>query len=110
MFCFLRIITFLGVGQLKLNRGKEGKVRLIMRDQGGKHLRLNVAVFAEMKFERASDTAIRFVAFVDKAHTIFLMKVARKDEASELLNALETNKPKATTTSPESSPEKKNST
>jgi len=94
-----------GVGQLKLNRSKEGKVRLIMRDQGGKHLRLNVAVFAEMKFERASDNAIRFVAFADKAHTIFLLKVARKDEATDLLNALDTNKPKSTT--PASTPEKK---
>jgi len=84
-----------GVGQLKLNRAKDGKVRLIMRDQGGKHLRLNAAVFAEMKFERASDNTIRFVAYVDKAHTIFLVKVARKDEATDLLNALEAHKPKA---------------
>lgn len=81
-------------------------MRLIMRDQGGKHLRLNVAVFNEMKFERASDNAIRFVAFVEKANTIFLLKVARKDEATELLSAIEQHKPKGSTTSKTATPEK----
>lgn len=82
-----------GVGQLKLNRNKEGKVRLIMRDQGGKHLRLNVGLFADMLVERATDTQIRFAAFYEGALASFLLKVSRKDEATELLEAITKNKP-----------------
>jgi len=43
-----------GSGQLKVNQSKTNpsQARLIMRDQGGKQLRLNIAIFPAMKVER----------------------------------------------------------
>lgn len=119
-----------GVGQLKLNKGnilyphlpsrnglilstaKDGKCRLLMRDQGGKHLRLNTALFAEMKVDKTGDKSVQFVAIgtgggdtpnvpgtAAKLFTTFAVKVARKEEAEEIYDGIEKQKKEITATS-----------
>ncbi len=63
-----------------------------MRDQGGKHLRLNVPLFPGMKVDKSGDKSVRFVAFLDNAVTSYAIRVSRKEEAEELMNAIELNK------------------
>jgi len=97
-----------GVGQLKLNQTRDGKCRLLMRDQGGKHLRLNATVFPEMKVDKSGDKSVQFVAIGNggsdapastgagsapaKAFTTYAARVARKEEAEELIAAIQKHK------------------
>jgi len=83
-----------GVGQLKLNQAKDGDCRLLMRDNGGKHLRLNAKVFPEMKVDKSGDKSVCFVAVAEsgKGWTTYAARVSRKEEAEELIAAIEQSK------------------
>lgn len=68
-----------------------------MRDQGGKHLRLNTPLFPEMKVDKTNEKAVQFVAIGNggsestapaKPFTTFTLRVARKEEASDLFEAI----------------------
>eukprot|EP01112_Ceratiomyxa_fruticulosa_P013051 TRINITY_DN364_c0_g1_i2.p1 TRINITY_DN364_c0_g1~~TRINITY_DN364_c0_g1_i2.p1 ORF type:complete len:435 (+),score=158.62 TRINITY_DN364_c0_g1_i2:135-1307(+) len=88
-----------GVGLFKINLGNadsnvtgelnSNKARLVMRAEGAKRLMLNVGLFPAMSVDRAADKQIKFIAS-EKAGTFttFLVRVARKDQADELLEAL----------------------
>lgn len=97
-----------GVGQVKLNQGKDGKCRLVMRDQGGKHLRLNAALFTEMKVDKPNEKSVQFVAVGNggseaaavagatpapvRPFTTFALRVGRKEDATELFEAINKHK------------------
>eukprot|EP00026_Physarum_polycephalum_P007437 Phypoly_transcript_07497.p1 GENE.Phypoly_transcript_07497~~Phypoly_transcript_07497.p1 ORF type:complete len:467 (+),score=152.01 Phypoly_transcript_07497:61-1401(+) len=107
-----------GVGQLKLNKAQDGKCRLLMRDQGGKHLRLNAALFPEMKVDKTGDKSVQFVAIgtggsdapaggaPPKPFTTFAARVGRKEEADEIFDAIQKHKKEgpAASSTPTTSP------
>lgn len=62
-----------------------------MRDAGGKHLRLNTKVFPELKVDKSGDKQVRFVAVAEsgKGFSTYAVRVSRKEEAEELIEAIE---------------------
>jgi len=88
-----------GVGLFKINIGNAdpnvtgntstNKARLVMRAEGAKRLMLNVGLFSSMSVDRAADKQVKFIASEKPGtFTTFLVRVARKDQCDELLEAL----------------------
>mmetsp|Transcript_20971 Transcript_20971/g.85488 ORF Transcript_20971/g.85488 Transcript_20971/m.85488 type:complete len:373 (-) Transcript_20971:1777-2895(-) len=80
-----------GVGQLKLNIGKDSKsARLIMRSEGSLRLILNANLYEEIRLEKANERSVRFSAFdEDMKPTNYLIRLPLKEDLSRLLAAVD---------------------
>jgi len=82
-----------GIGQIKVNQAKNNpsQARLIMRDLGGKQIRLNVAIFPAMIVEQAQKPTNITVQAVEKgadgkmATNTYLLRLNNVDEANALV-------------------------
>ena len=79
-----------GIGKVSINvlKDDESKSRIIFRNEQIGTIRMNVAVFAEMKPEMAGDKGVKFMAVDEGKPTAFLVRFAKPTEASSLFDEL----------------------
>ncbi|KAJ8904491.1 hypothetical protein NDN08_001009 [Rhodosorus marinus] len=80
-----------GVGQLKLNVGKDSKsARLIMRSEGSLRLILNANLYEDIRLDKANERSVRFSAFDgDMKPTNYLIRLPLKEDLSRLMTAVD---------------------
>jgi hypothetical protein len=84
-----------GTGTLKLNRLPSGRVRVVMRVEGVHRLVLNSLLFPEMAVRRMNERGVSVACFTDDPKPVaatYLLRVARREDADELVAALEKHK------------------
>jgi len=82
-----------GVGIFRVNSSKEdpSSARLIMRTEGSLRLILNVAIWSQIRPEKAGDKAVRFVATALEGSSLcsYLIRVAQPSAAIEIIEVIE---------------------
>jgi len=78
-----------GVGQVHINQSK-ASCRIVMRAEGILKLILNALIFPSMSCERVQDKGVRISPIGENGKpTLYLLRVSRKEEAIQLLGAIE---------------------
>eukprot|EP01087_Luapelamoeba_hula_P018483 TRINITY_DN595_c0_g1_i1.p2 TRINITY_DN595_c0_g1~~TRINITY_DN595_c0_g1_i1.p2 ORF type:complete len:200 (+),score=47.16 TRINITY_DN595_c0_g1_i1:961-1560(+) len=72
-----------------VNVSAQNTSRLVMRADGILKLLMNVPIFAAMSCERVQDKSVRIGAHEDEKVVNYLLRVSRKEEATQLQAAIE---------------------
>jgi Ran-binding protein 3 len=82
-----------GSGQLHLNVAKDRSyARLVMRAEGALRLILNAALFPHTVAKRVQEKGVQVSAVEEGKPVLYLLRVARRDEAEELFAAINSHK------------------
>lgn len=79
-----------GAGSLHINRMKDQRLRIVMRVDGVHRLVLNSLLFPDMQVKRLNDRSLQIACFTEDVQpVVYLLRVDRREDGTELLAALE---------------------